>query len=956
MGKVVLEAQESQVQENQGIHYAVKWVDDSGNDAPAPENIAVTIKINDFNGVEHEKVVNLNGGANSVTLNFSEAYDNKTVDENLQYEAYITKAESIVGFGQTHPHNFDNTHIITPVTDYQTITHTAVVSSGANEDQEYLTFTTGFWDAQVMDSKVDSVIILDITKDGQPLDSAHQPLDSSGNPLTINADGYYEVPVAQGSVSSNFKIKSQDSDIYVDQQTYTARVVGFKNGSQTSQVDGSGNVYLVGQNSGELERIEIDKNLGSTAKEIADTKDEIEVSVIAVNADGTPLDESKIPEGDIAYYKVQATATSQSGDVRVLGAGDGKVDVEFSNGTAQSDDYEVLQGVGQTLVGDFKLEGLAYGSILSAKIIDDYLKDGGETFTIIPTNARPADSTKEYEDHDIVYSGTTTTITDGSDESDGGTSEKDTVYVQLVHDDTKAEGDSLTHTVKLVDKDGNDVTVPTGKSVTVNLTYNADGSDTATKGVDYTAVGSVTISGGESSTNISIPAIDDYLAEGSEKYTITLGDISQSENTFENVAQDTNHNKVTGTITDGSDESDGGTSESDTVTIKLVPTDKDGNVLDESKVKEGEKAYYKALLVDKDGNVISDDGTVDISFTDESATGGSDYDNSSKTVQLGEVFEVPALEDYEDEPDEKYKASASNFSHTSAYEHVTYDATVETTIENVHKEKPYPIDLSDDCTFVKQGESKIIKVLENDSGKDLLITSVEQPEHGTVEIVGDGRCLKYTADPAPETCSSDTDTDIGASRKSKDAPFLGTDSFTYTVVDAYGKSDTSTVNPHIASSTDSRDIYRGDDKSEFIIAGKGNDYLSGGAGNDKYFFSKGDGDDIIVDSSGDDDRVVFTRRMDSSDTLCFKLESDGDLVISYGEDHEDHITVKYQKQLKSIERIEMDDESYLNSNDLDKIIQVLSASANGGDSDFMSLSSINDKQSQECQICWHEGW
>ena len=646
------------------------------------------------------------------------------------------------------------------------------------------------------------------------------------------------------------------------------------------------------------------------------------------------MSDSKVKEGEKAYYK--ALLVDKDGNVI---SDDGTVDISFTDGTALGH----ANNTDKTKDYINTTKSVTLGETFSVDTIDNLYKEDDETFSVnIDVNSF---SNKANYENVKTNSSMVTTITD----------DEDPITVTLVPVD--AEGNELstsevkegqTAYYKVVAKDdaGNNVT-----DGTVDVQF-SDGTATSS---DYTKSGQ-TIQNVVFGTTIDTSIIDDYISDNGETFTVSLvpNSVKQNDNkVYEKVNQTSS---VTTTITDGEKEDDKGEGENDTVTIKLVPTDKDGNELSDSKVKEGEKAYYKALLVDKDGNVISDDGTVDISFTDGTATGGSDYDNSSKTVQLGEVFEVPAFEDYEDEPDEKYKVSASNFSHSSDYEHVTYEATVETTIENVYKEKPCPIDLSDDCAFVKQGESKIIKVLENDSGKDLRITSVEQPEHGTVEIVGDGRCLKYTADPAPETCSTDTDTDSGASRKSKDAPFLGTDSFTYTAVDAYGESVTATVNPHIASSTDSRDIYRGDDKSEFIIAGKGNDYLSGGAGDDKYFFSKGDGDDIIVDSSGDDDRIVFTPDMDSRDTLCFKLESDGDLVISYGEDHEDHITVKYQKQLHSIERIEMDDGSYLNSNDIDKIIQVLSASANGGDSDFMSLSSINERQSQECQICWHEGW
>ncbi|MDD2292164.1 MAG: hypothetical protein PHV52_07790, partial [Aliarcobacter sp.] len=126
----------------------------------------------------------------------------------------------------------------------------------------------------------------------------------------------------------------------------------------------------------------------------------------------------------------------------------------------------------------------------------------------------------------------------------------DTVYARIVNDDTKVEGQTLTHTVQLytINDLGDEVpyVVPSGETVTVNITYNPTGTDTALT-ADYTRVLSVNITN-SSEAQVSINTIDDTAKEGYESYTAQISSVTSSLGAFEdiNISTDT----VKGTIAD----------------------------------------------------------------------------------------------------------------------------------------------------------------------------------------------------------------------------------------------------------------------------------------------------------------------------------------------------------------------------------------------------------------------
>ncbi len=132
----------------------------------------------------------------------------------------------------------------------------------------------------------------------------------------------------------------------------------------------------------------------------------------------------------------------------------------------------------------------------------------------------------------------------------GGYGDEDSIYVKITHNDSTVEGGDLTHTVTLVDKDGNLVTVPVGEKITVTLTYTST-TGNVTDNDFTTIVKTVDIEGGNSGTTITNITKDDFVGEGDEVYTLTITDVTQENGTFENVAIHTTENSVTGTIRDG---------------------------------------------------------------------------------------------------------------------------------------------------------------------------------------------------------------------------------------------------------------------------------------------------------------------------------------------------------------------------------------------------------------------
>ena len=215
-----------------------------------------------------------------------------------------------------------------------------------------------------------------------------------------------------------------------------------------------------------------------------------------------------------------------------------------------------------TITGD---GGSSYNVVNT--VADDYLAEGTEGYTVSIGSITATsgtfenvaiDATNNSAEGRIKDNPATTQAPDTSTTSDnpvnGSYDTNDTVYAKITHNDSVIEGNTLTHTVSLVDKDGHLVTVPTGETITVTLTYNPDTTESA----DFTSpkTTTVTITGGNSSVNVDNQTLDDFVSnengDGSnESYTATITNVTQANDTYENIAIDTTHDSVTGEIIDG---------------------------------------------------------------------------------------------------------------------------------------------------------------------------------------------------------------------------------------------------------------------------------------------------------------------------------------------------------------------------------------------------------------------
>jgi len=106
------------------------------------------------------------------------------------------------------------------------------------------------------------------------------------------------------------------------------------------------------------------------------------------------------------------------------------------------------------------------------------------------------------------------------------------------------------------------------------------------------------------------------------------------------------------------------------------------------------------------------------------------------------------------------------------------------------------------------------------------------------------------------------------------------DSFTYTITDRAGKTDTATVKITVRGFDDDRTLY-GDTGDDSLVGGTGNDYLDGLEGND--ILNGRAGDDTLVGSSGDD-------TLSGSSGVDFLYGGIGDDIINGGSDNDNIFT------------------------------------------------------------------
>lgn len=341
---------------------------------------------------------------------------------------------------------------------------------------------------------------------------------------------------------------------------------------------------------------------------------------------------------------------------------------------------------------------------------DDYLADNGERFNLEITGNNSTEFDMRTGNQTGGQTNVDTTILDNSNPTtpggeDNGFGAEDIVFAIIEGTATVNEGDTAQYVVKLVDKDGNPVTVTKDTEVTIKYTNKTtqDGDTEYNNGKEI----KVTIEAGKNSSDkFDVDTIDDYLADNGEKFNLEITNVDD-QGQFEKVnIGDLNGDKtnvdttILDNTTDKPNENSTVESDQENVILKIVavaedgnPIIKDGKYTFENNVAEGSNAKYMVLAF-KPGTtefkttdvVNTQGGTVTIKTTDDTAKTTGTKDNAeldyvsetSKTVTLGEVFEIKTLDDYLKDDGEKYKVSIND----KTYEHPVSGAIYENVVTN----------------------------------------------------------------------------------------------------------------------------------------------------------------------------------------------------------------------------------------------------------------------------------
>ncbi|MGH2308253.1 hypothetical protein ACRCD8_10805 [Aliarcobacter sp. ERUVET-8] len=411
-----------------------------------------------------------------------------------------------------------------------------------------------------------------------------------------------------------------------------------------------------------------------------------------------------VNEGDSANYVVKLQDAAGN---PVIATQDTIIYVRYTNKTTQDGDTQYNN---ENII-EVVIKAGTSQTEFTIKTNDDYLADNGEIYNVSITGNNSTEFDMRTGDVAGNKTNVDTTILDNSNPlnpggEDGGYGSEDTVFAIIEGTATVNEGDSAQYVVKLVDKDGNPVTVTKDTEVTIKYT-NKTTQDGDTQYKDNDTI-KITIKAGENSSDkFDVDTIDDYLADNGEKFNLEITNVDD-QGQFEKVnIGDINGDKtnvdttILDNTTDKPNENSTVESNQENVILKIVavgedgnPIIKDGKYTFENDVAEGSNAKYMVLAF-KPGTtefkttdvVDTQGGTVTIKTTDDTAKTTGTKDNAeldyvsetSKTVTLGEVFEIKTLDDYLKDDGEKYKVSINDKTYKHPASGVIYENVVTNT-------------------------------------------------------------------------------------------------------------------------------------------------------------------------------------------------------------------------------------------------------------------------------------
>ncbi|MFM5683030.1 choice-of-anchor K domain-containing protein, partial [Aeromonas veronii] len=225
-----------------------------------------------------------------------------------------------------------------------------------------------------------------------------------------------------------------------------------------------------------------------------------------------------------------APTLTLTGDANVVEGG--KANYTLSISDAPKTDLTVKVVVGHITTDNGDVQAVTREVVIKAgttsvsfdvATLDDVYAESAEQFQVSVSET----SGGGYEKAPALPGAVTTTITDETVPS-----VEDTVFAQIAVDKASvAEGGTLKYTVSLVDKDGNAITLPTGKVVTLNLAWSgaaANNADTSTRPT------SVTI-GANGKAEFTVSTVNDTIYEMEEKLAVTISGV-KTNSAFEAIS------------------------------------------------------------------------------------------------------------------------------------------------------------------------------------------------------------------------------------------------------------------------------------------------------------------------------------------------------------------------------------------------------------------------------------
>ena len=665
-------------------------------DQPALSSLVVTIRVSDIstNGDIVTQTMDVTIPAGQTEVSFS--IDN--VDDRISENPEDYKVE-IVSFTNG---GFDS---VTRGTDQviTTITDESAPYDPANPDDLSILTDTNTRDAALVSIVGPASVIEGDTTTPYTV-TVDQPASDIITPIVVDLvysgvaqdgtdfTGVTQVTIPAGSTSTSFTIDTLDDVFAEDVEQFTVSI-GTITDSNFEDIQPDINANSVNTDISDntatngIPNDPNDPNDGSEAD-----SEPVLIKLIALDGNGDPILDvngdytfaNSVDEGNPAGYMALAFAPGETtfSPATRLSVQEGTVNVSFSDGTASGASSQTTNDGTQDYNNTAQVS-VALGSVITTDTFNDIVADSGETYTIaIDANSYARPSVGGYEDVSIDTAPVTTTI------NDGATTTK--VYVQLISDSTVAEGSDLTHTVKLVDETGADVTVAAGETITVTIGYSGYGTDQAADGTDYTGTATVQIVAGTSQTTFTNPSIDDYFNEADEQYIATITGVSQANATYEAVLPHTTANgapsdlvTAIGTILDNEPgqavPDEGSYDTNDTLYVRIVNDDAQA---------EGSTLSHTLELVDINGNPVTVEAgetiTVTLTYTPSGTDGveADDY-NAPLTVDIvggssSATVSVDALDDYFNENDETYTVSIAGVAQANA----TYENVVVATVAN----------------------------------------------------------------------------------------------------------------------------------------------------------------------------------------------------------------------------------------------------------------------------------